>query len=108
MENNVIELNIKNWEEEIEKSDIPVLVDFWADWCFPCKMIEPLIKNLSKKYKGRIKFGRLNVDENPSIAQKYEVMAIPTLILFKQGKILDRLIGAAPENVIEKFIKKAL
>jgi len=101
-------LTTENWEKEVINSDIPVVVDFWAEWCMPCKIVEPHFKALAKKYKGKIKFGRLNVDEEVDISQKYEIMAIPTFILFKGGKEIDRLIGAAPKDKLEEFIKKVL
>lgn len=103
-----IELNEKNFKEEVLDSKLPVLVDFWAEWCVPCQMIAPVVKKLSEEYEGKLKVCKLNVDDNPGIAAKYGIMSIPTLILFKDGKIIDQIVGALPEEVIEERIKKNL
>src|SRR3972149_11714678 len=89
-----IEITEKNFEQEVLKSDIPVLVDFWAVWCGPCRMVAPVVEEISEEYSGKVKVVKLNVDDNPSLASKYKVMSIPTLMLFKDGKIVDQLIGA--------------
>jgi len=85
-----------------------VIVDCWADWCPPCKMIAPVIDSLAKKYTGKIVFGKLNVDENKKIPVKHSVMSIPTLLIFKKGKNVDRIVGAMPEPVLEDRIKTYL
>lgn len=105
---NLKNLTKENWDQEVQKSDKPVIVDFWADWCVPCKILEPIYEELAEKYEGRIKFARLNVDENPEIADRYGIMAIPTLIIFNKGEEINRLIGAAPKQKIEKFIEDSL
>jgi thioredoxin 1 len=89
----IIELTDKNFEDNVLKSKLPVLVDFSAQWCMPCKMVEPVIEELAKEYEGKIKVGKLNVDENPQTVAKYGIMSIPTVVLFNQGKETGRKIG---------------
>ena len=102
------EVNDKNFTIEVLQSDLPVLVDFWATWCGPCKSIGPVIEELSKEYAGRIKVTKLNVDENPATPGQYGVRGIPTLILFKGGKILEQIVGAVPKTRLTAMIEKAL
>ena len=83
-----------NFEEEVLKSEIPVLVDFYADWCGPCQMMAPVIEQLAGEYEGRVKIGKLNVDENPDIAVQYKVMSIPTMIIFRNGEVFSKEVGA--------------
>ncbi len=97
-----------NFEQEVLKSEKPVLVDFWADWCMPCKMMEPTFKSLSEQYNSKIKFGKLNTDENPRIPTQYNIMGIPTVILFKDGKVIDQIVGAVPKSNLEKMFSKVL
>jgi len=92
------------YEAEVEKSSIPVLLDCWATWCGPCKMIAPIIEQLANEYAGKIKVAKLDVDDNPKTAMKLEIMSIPTLLFYKEGKIVDKLIGAQPKAEIEKHI----
>jgi len=103
-----ITLNESNWEEEVIKSDIPVMVDFWAEWCMPCRMVSPIVEKISNEYEERIKVGKLNVDENPSIATRYRIMAIPAVLFFKNGNLVDQVVGAVPKRVLEEKVKKVL
>ena len=102
------EVNDKNFTIEVLQSDLPVLVDFWATWCGPCKSIGPVIEELSKEYAGRIKVTKLNVDENPATPGQYGVRGIPTLILFKGGKVLEQIVGAVPKTRLTAMIEKAI
>lgn len=97
-----------NFEDEVLKSDKPVLIDFWASWCGPCKAIGPVVEELAEKFKDSVKIMKLNVDENQKTAVNYGVRSIPTLILFKDGKVLDTLIGLVPKERLEDFVKKSL
>ncbi len=102
------EVNDKNFATEVLQSDLPVLVDFWATWCGPCKSIGPVVEDLSREYAGRIKVTKLNVDENPATPGQYGVRGIPTLILFKEGKVLEQIVGAVPKTRLTAMIEKAL
>lgn len=93
-----------NFETEVLHSELPVLVDFWADWCGPCRMLSPLIADLAKEYEGKIKVGKVNVDEQQELAMQYRVVSIPTLILFRDGQIANRLVGAVPKGRIEEML----
>ncbi len=97
-----------NFQEEVLNSDKPVLVDFWAEWCGPCKMIGPLIEELATEYDGKAVIGKLNVDENPDVAGTYGIRSIPTLLVFKGGEIVDRIVGAVPKNSIAQKIDNQL
>jgi len=105
---NVITFTDDNFDKEVLQSDIPVLVDFWATWCAPCKAIAPLIDSIASEYEGRVKVGKVNVDDNPATPGKYGVRGIPTVILLKDGKVLDQVVGAIPKSQLEALIKKAL
>ncbi len=97
---NYVVLNDGNFEQEVLKSDIPVLVDFWAEWCAPCKLIEPLVDQLAIEYQGKVKFGKIDVDANPQVSMNFGIRSIPTLLIFKQGQAVDQIIGAVPKTVI--------
>jgi len=104
----LIHVSDANFEEEIIKSDKPALVDFWATWCGPCRAIGPVVEALAETYKGRVKVSKLNVDESPKTAADFGVRSIPTLILFKDGKVMDTLIGAVSQERLEAFIDQSL
>ena len=96
------------FETEVISADQPVLVDFWAEWCAPCKMIAPIVEDLSNEYDGRFKFVKLNVDDSPETAAKYGVRGIPTLLIFHGGQPVDQLVGAVPKNVLKGRVEGAL
>lgn len=100
-----IKVTDSNLENTLEKYDM-VVVDFWATWCMPCKMIEPHVEALAKKMKGDVVFARMNVDENPKASSKYQIMSIPTLMVFKQGAPVKRITGAVPQQYIEQQIEE--
>lgn len=96
-----VEITDKNFEEVI-KSDQPVLVDFWAEWCGPCKMIAPVVEELATEYDGKAVIGKVDVDSNPEVSAKFGIRSIPTLLVFKNGEIVDKQIGAVPKNVLSQ------
>jgi len=100
----IINLNDKNFEESVSKVSLPVLVDFWAPWCGPCQIVGPIIEELAKENEGKIKVGKINVDESPQVAGKYGVMSIPTMILFKEGKEIRRKVGFESKESLIKLI----
>jgi len=100
-----IKANDVNFKQEVLESDIPVLVDFWAEWCMPCHMVAPTIEKIAKEYKGKLKVCKLNVDEARHTASNYEIMSIPTLAIFKDGKVVDKIIGVVPKAELISKIK---
>lgn len=104
----VLDITDQNFEDEVLKSDIPVVVDFWAPWCGPCRMIAPTTEKLSEEYEGKIKLCKLNVDENPHTAMKYQVMSIPLLLFFQAGQKVDESLGAVPESMIRPKVEALL
>lgn len=96
------------FEKEVLKSEIPVLVDFWAEWCQPCKMVNPLVEELSEEFTGKLKVGKINVDENSETPGNYSVMSIPTLIIFKKGEPVKTLIGVQSKDVYKRAIEEAI
>ena len=108
MASNVIVLTESNWEAEVINSNILVLVDFWAPWCGPCRIIAPIIEELAMEIGDRVKFGKLNTDENPNIAMRYGIRAIPTLMLFKNGEVVDTRIGVQPKEALKQMINSHL
>jgi len=107
-ENVLIHVTDKEFDREILQSQIPALVDFWAPWCAPCHIIAPAVEEIAKKFGGRIKVAKMNVDENRATPGNYGIMGIPTLILFKNGKIVDRVVGAVPQSRLETVVEKVL
>ncbi|MDR2482505.1 MAG: thioredoxin [Treponema sp.] len=95
----------ENFEDEVLRSSIPVLVDFWAEWCRPCRAISPLLEKLAEEYEGRVKVGKVNVDEQNELAGRHNVVSIPTLVLYKDGAIIRQQVGAAPKNDIENMFQ---
>ena len=104
----VIDLNANNWEQEVMQSELPVLVDFWAPWCGPCKMVGPLVEILAAENAGKINVGKLNVDENKSIAVQYGIRGIPTLAFFKGGSEVKRIVGAQGKEQLQKAIDEVI
>ena len=108
MSDDIIAVTDDTFEEEVIKSELPVLLDFWAVWCGPCQFIVPSLESISQSYKGRLKVAKVNVDESPKTPSKFAVMSIPTLLLFQDGEVKETLVGALPQNKIEEAINKHL
>jgi thioredoxin 1 len=107
MANDIMEVADNSFDAEVLQSEKPVLVDFWAPWCGPCRAIEPFVEELAETYGDKFKFTRCNVDENPITPSKYGIKSIPTLIFFKQGKVLDKIVGIVPKSKLEEIIIKS-
>ena len=101
-----IEITTENFDAEVTNSPLPVVIDFWASWCGPCRMLSPVVDELAAQYAGRIKVGKVNVDEQPRLAMNYNVQSIPTLLFFKGGKPVDMSIGVVPKDKLEQMIEK--
>ncbi len=102
------EFTTQNFEEEVLKSDIPVVVDFWATWCQPCLKLGPILEEMEKDYDGEVKFGKLNIENDQEIATKYGVMSIPTILFIKDGEVQQKAVGLRPRKKLEKTLKKVL
>lgn len=108
MTKDVVVLTSDNWKREVAESDVPVLVDFWAEWCAPCRMIGPAIDALATAYAGRARVAKLNVDEHPDVAQAFGVRSIPTLLVFRDGKVVDQQLGAVPQAFLARMLDQQL
>ena len=104
MVGSVVEFSESNFEQEVLKSPTPVLVDLWAAWCGPCRVLAPVVEELAGKYQGKMKMGKLNVDDHPQVAAQHRIMNIPTLLLFKAGKEVDRIVGVVPKEELTRRI----
>lgn len=100
-----LELTDSNFETEALQSDKPVMVDFWAEWCGPCRMVGPIVEEVAKEYSDKAVVGKLNVDNNPAVAQKYGIRSIPTILFFKNGEVVDRQVGAVPKTALVKKLE---
>ena len=100
----ITEITQQNFETEVLNASVPVLVDFWASWCGPCRMLSPVVDELSEQYDGKVKFGKVNVDEQPRLAMNYSVESIPTLMLFRDGRAVNRSVGVVPKSSIEQML----
>ena len=108
MADNVKEYSTTDFKSEVVESDTPVLVDFWAEWCGPCKVIAPVVEELADDYEGKIKFGKVNVDDHNMIASEYGVRSIPTLLVFKNGSVVNQIVGAVPKEKITAILDKVI
>ena len=102
---NITEITDSNFDQEVLQSDVPVVVDFWAEWCGPCRMVAPIVEELSEEYNGKVKFGKLDVDSNSGVAARYGIRSIPTLLIFKSGDEVGRLVGAKPKVQLVKELE---
>lgn len=105
---NMLTLNDQNFEKEVLQSELPTLVDFWAQWCAPCRAVGPVVEELAKDYEGKMRVGKLNVDENGKTASRYNVMSIPTLLIFKKGEVVKAMIGAQSRERFKQQIEEIL
>lgn len=103
-----VEITDANFQTEVVDSQTPVLIDFWAVWCGPCRAIGPAVEELAGQYKGKVKFGKMDVDAQQEVPRKFGIMSIPTLLLFKGGKVVDQIVGAVPKTKIEQMVQRAL
>lgn len=106
MGDNTVEFTSQNFQQEVLESAVPVLVDFWAVWCAPCRMIGPIVDELATQYAGKVKVGKVNVDQNNDIAFRYNVRGIPTLLMFANGKVVDQMVGAGSRDTVANMIER--
>ena len=108
MAGNALKVEDATWDSEVMKAPELVMVDFWAVWCGPCQMVAPIVDELANEYSGKVKVRKLNTDENPEVAGRYQVMSIPTILFFKDGEVVSRLVGAVPRGHIEKELERLI
>jgi thioredoxin 1 len=108
MAEGIVEVTSQTWDQEVLKADGLVMVDFWAVWCGPCRMIAPTVEELAKEYAGKVKVCKLNTDENPDVASRYKIMGIPTIMFFRNGEKLDQIVGAVPKSQLKAKIDQLL
>ena len=108
MSENIVHVSDENFEEEVLKSDLPVLVDYWAEWCGPCKMIAPILDDISSEYAGKLRIAKLNIDENPVTPPKFGIRGIPTLMIFKEGNVAATKVGALSKSQLAAFIDSTI
>ena len=103
-----VEITAANFEAEVLKSTTPVLIDFWAPWCGPCRMVAPSVEEMATQYAGKLKVGKLNVDDHPSVAQRYNITGIPALLFFESGQVVETVVGAVPKSALQKKVDEVL
>ncbi len=103
-----VEITDSNFDQEVLKAETPVLVDFWAEWCGPCRMVGPVVEELAGDYEGKVKVGKVDVDSNPQISMKYGIRSIPSLLIFKDGEVVDQIVGAVPKPHLQKHLDAQL
>jgi len=106
MSANVVNLTTETFDNEIKKPGSPILVDFWAEWCGPCRMVAPVLEKLAEEYDGKVRIGKVNVDEQSALASKYGIQSIPTLLLFKEGRVVDQFVGAGGREALAKMVDR--
>jgi thioredoxin 1 len=106
MGGNVLDVTDNTFDTEVIKGNLPVLVDFWAPWCGPCKMVAPVVEALSQEFEGKVKFVKVNTDESPNTAQQFQISGIPSLLLFKDGNVVDQVVGAVPKSQLQNMITR--